>query len=327
MAEPAVTVDDVRRAREAIRPYLDPTPLQQVPLLSAELGCEIHLKLELVQPCRVYKVRGAVAKLATLDDAARRRGVVCASAGSHAQAVAWAGWRLGVPATVVMPRTASPAIARTCRSFGATVLLEGDVYDDSAVVAREIERRDGRAYVHPFADPVVVAGQGTIGLEILEQLPRAEAILAGVGGGGLVSGIATAVKGAGWRGAVYGIEPEGADAVSRSLEAGRIVALERPGSMADKLVARTTDPLTFELLRRHVDGMVRVSEEAIADAVFRFLDALSLLAEPSGAVGLAALRSGRLDLRGRTVVLVVSGGNIPAALLARILTERVAART
>lgn len=326
MADPALGVDDVRRVREVVRRYLDPTPLQAAPLLSAELDCEIHLKLELVQPCRVYKVRGALAKLLSLDEAARRRGVVCASAGSHAQAVSWAGWRLGVSATVVMPRVASPAIVRTCRSYAATVVLAGDVYEDAAVVARDIERREGRAYVHPFADPVVIAGQGTIGLEVLEQLPDAQAILAGIGGGGLISGIAVAVKGAGWRGLVYGVEPEGADAVTRSLEAGRIVSLDRPHSMADKLVARSTDPLTFDLLRRYVDGTVRVSEEEIADAVFRYLDLLSLLVEPSGAVGLAALRAGKLpQLRGRRVVLIVSGGNLPAALLARIVGQRTGA--
>lgn len=318
----AFTVDDVRAALPLVRRYLDRTPLQAAPLLSEELGCEIHLKLELVQPCRVYKVRGALAKLATLDDAARRRGVVCASAGSHAQAVSWAGWRLGIPATVVMPQVASSAIVRTCRSYGATVRLEGGVYDDAAVVAHDIERREGRTYVHPFADPVVVAGQGTIGLEILEQLPDADAILAGVGGGGLISGIATAVKGSGWRGLVYGVEPEGADAVSRSVEAGRVVSIDDPRSMADKLVAKTTDAFALDLVRRYVDGMLRVSETEIAHAVFRYLDALSLLVEPSGAVGLAALMAGKVDLRGKKVVLVCSGGNVPVPLLAEILAER-----
>src|SRR3989442_8207352 len=321
-----LTVDDVRRAREVVSKYLDRTPLQAAPPLSEELGCDVYLKLELVQPCRVYKVRGALAKLDSLDPERRRRGVVAASAGSHAQAVSWAGWRLDVPATVVMPRSASPAIVRICRSYGARVLLDGEVYDDAAVVAHEIEAGEGRTYVHPFADPVVVAGQGTIGLEILEQLPDAEAILAGMGGGGLVAGIATAVKGAGWRGKIYGIEPEGADAISRSLEAGRIVAVDHPHSIADKLVARTTDPFTFDLLRRHLDGTARVGESEIADAVFRYLDLLSLLVEPSGAVGLAALRAGKLDLRGKKVVLVVSGGNVPAVLLARILGERLVAR-
>lgn len=322
MGDGAVTVEDVRRALAVVRRFLDPSPLQAAPLLSAELGCEVHLKLELVHPCRVYKVRGALVKLVSLDDDAKRRGVVCASAGSHALAVSWAAWRLGVSATVVMPRQASAAIARVCRSYGASVLLEGDVYEDAATLAHDVARREGRTYVHPFADPVVVAGQGTIGLEILEQLPGAEAIVAGVGGGGLLAGIAAAVKGAGWPGRVYGVEPEGADAVTRSLEAGRIVSVERPHSMADKLVARSTAPVTFELLRRHVDGMVRVGEEEIADAVYCYLDLLSLLVEPSGAVGLAALRAGRLpELRGKTVVLVVSGGNVPAELLERILAE------
>ncbi len=272
MIGPAFGVEDVRRAREVVRRYPDRSPLQAAPLLSAELGCDVHLKLELVHPCRVYKVRGAIAKLASLEPAARRRGAVAASAGSHALAVSWAGHELGIPVTVVMPSAASASIARQCESFGAEVLFRGEVYEDAAAYARDIERRESRVYVHPFADPVVVAGQGTIGLEILEQLPSAGAIVAGIGGGGLIGGIATAVKGSGWRGKVYGVEPAGADAMTRSLEAGRIVAVESPRSIADKLVARTTEPFAFELARRYVDGTVRVSEEEIIDAVFRYVD-------------------------------------------------------
>ncbi|HYY54784.1 MAG TPA: threonine/serine dehydratase, partial [Candidatus Dormibacteraeota bacterium] len=322
-AEAPVRLADIDRARAVVRRYLSvPTPLEPAPLLSKELGAEVWLKLETVQPTRAYKVRGALAKLASLDRDRLARGVVAASAGNHGQAVAWAAWRLGTTATIVMPRGVDRGVVERCRAYGADVRLVGDVYDDTLALAHELEERDGRTFVHPYGDPIVVAGQGTIGLEILEQLPAAQVVLAGVGGGGLVSGIATALKASGWRGNVYGVEPEGADAVTRSLAAGRPVTVDHPASLADKLVAKSTLPITLDIFDRYVDGVVRVSETAIADAVYEYASRLSLLVEGSGAVGLAALRSGLVDARERHVVLVVSGANISADVLARIVTER-----
>lgn len=318
-----VRLADVERARDVVCRYLDlPTPLEPAPLLSQELGCDVWLKLETVNPTRAYKVRGAVAKLAALGPDLRSRGVVAASAGNHGQAVAWAAWRLGTSAIIVMPRGVPSSIVERCRGYGAEVRLVGDVYDDTQALAHELEERDGRTFVHPYGDPVVIAGQGTIGLEILEQLPSAEVVVAGVGGGGLVSGLATALKSAGWRGRISGVEPAGADAVSRSLAAGRVVTIDGPGSIADKLVAKSTLPITLEIFRRYVDDVVRVSEQAIVAAMYEYLARLSLLVEGSGAVGLAALRSGLVEHRGRRVVLVISGANVSAEVVARIVNER-----
>ncbi|MGH2377650.1 MAG: threonine ammonia-lyase [Candidatus Limnocylindria bacterium] len=321
MAAP-VGIADIIAARRVVDRYLPRAPLERSPLLERELGVEIHLKIETFKPTRTFKVRGALNKIASLDGAARGRGVVAASAGSHAQGVAYAAWALGVGATVVMPVGVSPTIVGVCEAYGARVLLEGDVYDDTLALAHRIEREEGRTFVHPYADPLIVAGQGTVGLEILEDLPGAATVVVAVGGGGLITGIGTAVKATRPDVRIVGVEPEGADAFGRSLQAGHPVELERPHSIADKLVAKSTQPLNVELGRAVVDQVVTVSEEALADATFHYLERLSLLVEPSGAAPLAALRSGRLAGAKGPVVLVVSGGNASPAVLGRIVSER-----
>lgn len=321
-------LSDIQRARGVIASHLIRSPLERSPVLSRELEADVYLKLETVHPTRAFKVRGALNKLASLrgNPMLRARGVVAASAGSHAQGVAYAAWRLGMPATVVMPRGVSETIVNVCRAYGAKVLLEGEVYDDTLAAAHDIERRAGKTFIHPYADPPIIAGQGTIGLEILDELPEADLIVVPVGGGGLIGGIATALKESRAPAEVYGVEPDGADAVGRSLAAGRVVTLPRPHSIADKLVAKSTEPANLALIRRYVDGMVTVSDEAIADAMYLYLEKLSLLVEGAGAASLAAARSGAVDVRGKKVVLVVSGGNAPATLLAKIVEERAAVR-
>ena len=318
-------VADIVAARRVVDGYLPRAPLERSPVLSADLDAEIHLKIETFKPTRTFKVRGALNKIASLDDAARARGVVAASAGSHAQGVAYAAWALGVNATVVMPRGVSPTIIGVCRAYNATVLLEGDVYDDTLALAQRIVRDEGRTLVHPYADPLIVAGQGTIGLEILDDLPDVSLAVVAVGGGGLICGIGLALKHTRPGIRVIGVEPEGADAFGRSLRAGRPVELERPHSIADKLVAKSTDPLNVEIGRSVVDDVVTVPDAALADATYEYLDRLSLLVEPSGAAPLAAIRSGRIAVRGERAVLVVSGGNATPALLGRIIDERAAA--
>ena len=316
------TVADVVAARQVIDAYLPRAPLERSPLLSADLEADIYLKIETFKPTRTFKVRGALNKIASLDDAARRRGVVAASAGSHAQGVAFAAAALGAPATVVMPRGVSETIVRVCRAYGANVLLEGDVYDDTLALAHRIERDEGRTFVHPYADPLIVAGQGTIGLEILEDLPDVELVIVAVGGGGLITGIALAIRSSRPGVRIVGVEPEGADAVGRSVRAGHPIVLEHPQSVADKLVAKSTEALNVELARRYVDEFVTVSDSELERASYEYLEALSLLVEPSGAAPLAAVRAGKVDPRGRRTVLVVSGGNATAALIARIAAER-----
>jgi threonine dehydratase len=316
------TIADVVAARHVVDRYLPRAPLERSPLLSADLGAEIHLKIETFKPTRTFKVRGALNKIASLDDEARHRGVVAASAGSHAQGVAFAASALGAPATVVMPRGVSDAIVRVCQAYGAEVLLEGDVYDDTLALAHRIERERGKTFVHPYADPLIVAGQGTIGLEILDDLPDVELVIVAVGGGGLITGIALAIRSSLPGVRIVGVEPEGADAVGRSVRAGLPIVLERPQSVADKLVAKSTEALNVELATRYVDEFVTVSDHELERASYEYLEALSLLVEPSGAAPLAAVRAGKVDPRGRRTVLVVSGGNATAALIVRIAAER-----
>jgi len=314
-----VTIEDVEAARTVIDRHLRRSPLEHSPHLSRSFDAEIHLKLENTRPTRSFKVRGALNRISALDAGARGRGVVTASGGNHAQGVAYAAYVLGTSATVVMPESVAPSIAEVCRAYGARVVLRGQIYDDTLALAHEIERDEGRTFVHPFEDPLVIAGQGTIGLEILEDLPDVETILVPAGGGGLLCGIALAVKErAKGKVQIIGVEPEGADNVARSVAAGRPVSLEAPRSSAERLVAKSTGALNVELARRYVDRFVTVTEEAIERAVYEHFDRLSLLVEPSGAATLAALRSGAVRAAGR-MVLVVSGGNVPAPTLARIL--------
>ena len=316
-------LSDVVSARAIVDRYLPRAPIERSPYLSQLLGAEILLKIETFKPTRTFKVRGALNKIASLDDAARARGVVAASAGSHAQGVSYAAWRLGAPATVVMPNGVSDTTVGVCRAYGAEVLLSGELYDDTLALAHQIEREQGKTFVHPYADPLIVAGQGTIGLEILDDVPDVDTVIVGVGGGGLLAGAALALKERLPSVRVIGVEPEGADAVRRSRLAGRPVVIEHPHSIADKLVAKSTSQLNVDLIRKYVDDIVTVTDAAIEAATYDYLDRLSLLVEPSGAATLAAVRSGAVRPRGRTV-LIVSGGNASPSVLARIIAEHAA---
>ena len=314
-----VTIGDVEAARLVVERHLHRSPLERSPHLSRALGAEIHLKLENTRPTRSFKVRGALNRIAALDAAARARGVVTASGGNHGQGVAYAAHTLGTSAVIVMPETVSASIVEVCRAYGAEVLLRGAIYDDTLALAHEIERDEGRTFVHPYGDPLVIAGQGTIGLEILEDLADVDTVVVPIGGGGLICGIALAIKERAPRPVrVVGVEPEGSNNLGRSLAAGRPVTLEAPSSVALRLVARSTEPLNLELATRYVDEIVTIDDAALEAASFEYLDRLSLLVEPAGAATLAALRSGKVA-PGRRTVLVVSGGNLPADELARIL--------
>jgi threonine dehydratase len=316
-----LSIRDIEAARLVVDRYLPRAPIERSPYLSQLLCAEILLKIETFKPTRTFKVRGALNKIAWLDDEHRARGVVAASAGSHAQGVSYAAYRLGAPATVVMPRGVSETIVGVCRAYGAEVLLEGDLYDDTLALAHRIEREQGKTLVHPYADPLIIAGQGTVGLEILDDVPDVGLVVVPVGGGGLIGGISLAVKERRPGVRIIGVEPDGADAVRRSREAGHPVVVEHPHSVADKLVAKGTEQLNVDLARAYVDEIVTVTDDALEAATYDYLERLSLLVEPSGAATLAALRSGAVRASGKTV-LVVSGGNADLRVLARILAER-----
>lgn len=315
-AEP--TLDDVRAARALVDRHLPRAPLEPSPPLSADFGVPVYLKIETFKPTRAFKARGALNAIAGLDDEARLRGVVAVSGGNHGLGVAYAAMLLGVSATIVMPEQVSAAIQDGCRGFGATVVLRGRVVDDAMDLVRAIERDERRTFISPYADPRVIAGQGTIGLEILDELPDAGTILTGVGGGGLVCGLGLAVKASGSRARVIGVEPATADAMRRSVAAGRPVVLDEPRSVAERLLSKTTGELNVALARRYVDDLVTVTDDALVRATRELIETAALLVEPAGAAGLAALRSGVVRAEGPTV-LVITGGNVSPELLARVL--------
>ena len=307
-------------ARELASRHLHRTPLLRSQTLSDMTGHVLHLKLENLQRTGSFKPRGALSAMAALPEAERRRGVVTISAGNHAQGVAFAARRLKIPATVVMPATASPTKAEAARGYGAEVILHGDVAAAFDKV-HELERERKLRFVHPFDDPRIVAGQSTLGQEILEDLPDVDAVLAGIGGGGLISGVAWAVKEGKSSARVVGVEPEGADTMFRSRQEGRAASINRTDTIADGLAAPFAGELNYRLVERYVDDLVRVKDEEILAAMRLLFERCKVVAEPAGAAALGALLAGKIHLRaGSVVCCVISGGNVGAEQFARLFS-------
>lgn len=284
-------------------------------------GGEIWLKEELFQVTGSFKPRGALTVMLALDAEALGRGVTAVSAGNHAIAVAYAAHTLGTSARVVMPSSASPARVALARGYGAEVELADDVHKAFARVD-EIVEREGRTFVHPFEGPLTALGTATLGLELCEQIPGLEAVIVPVGGGGLCAGMAAAIAQAQPDCRVYAVEPEGADTLNLSLEAGSPQRIERVATIADSLGAPFALPYSFELCRRHVHRAVRVSDAAIREAMRLLFESAKLAVEPAGAAATAALVGPlREELTGRRVALIVCGANIDAATYSRLLTE------
>jgi len=314
-----LSLDDVERARATIRSYLSPPPLRRSFALRA--AGEAYLKLECWQPTGSFKVRGALNTLVSLSPDERRRGVVAASAGNHALGVAFAVQVLGgrTEATLFVPESAPRAKVEKLRGFDVTVQVEGATYDDAHALAMSHARRTGATYVHAFEDPRTAAGQGTTALEILDELPGVGAILVPVGGGGLISAVAVVVKARAPGVRVVAVQPEASPALPESIRQGRPL-LEYPAgpTLADG-IAGGIGEIVFEH-RDLIDDVVLVSEEEIGDAVVALLADDQVVAEASGAVGVAALRSGKWRADGRPVVAIVTGGNIDASVLRRLLS-------
>ncbi|HUX33459.1 MAG TPA: threonine/serine dehydratase [Gemmatimonadaceae bacterium] len=295
------------------------TPLLSATRIGDRAGVKLWLKCELLQKTGSFKVRGALNTMRQLSDDERRRGVVGVSAGNHAQALAWAARAAGTTCTVVMPSVAVQAKLDATRGYGATVVQHqwGSAMFDKA---RELAEEHGYVFIHPFDDPRVVAGQGTVGIEILEDLADADAIVVPVGGGGLLSGIAIAAKHLKPSIRVFGVEPEGAQALRKSLDAGAVTPIDPPHTIADGLAAPMTTALPLEVAQRYVDDVVVVSDDEIVDAMRLTLASAKLMAEPAGAAAVAALITRKLPVAaGARVVCVVSGGNVDAARLKELL--------
>ncbi len=315
-----VELSDVEAALARIRDRVYLSPCARTETFSRLTGTEAFLKLENLQMTGSFKERGALNRLLTLSPEERARGLITASAGNHAQGVAYHAGRLGYPATIVMPETTPIIKVASTRAHGARVVLSGSSYDEAYAEARRLEQAEGLTFVHPFDDPGVIAGQGTIGLEILDQVPDLDAVVVPVGGGGLVSGVGVAVKGRRPGVRVIGVQAELLASMQAALEAGKPVTLEGAQTLADGIAVKRTGDLTLAHARKVVDEVVTVSEEEIASAILYLLEKEKTVVEGAGAVGVAALMHHRLPgLAGKKVVAVLSGGNIDVNLVARVI--------
>jgi threonine dehydratase len=312
-ASPLVGLDDIRAAARALRGVAVRTPLLPFEALDAQLspgdGARIWVKPEMLQRGGAFKFRGAYTYLSRLSPEARARGVIAPSSGNHAQAVALAAKLFGVPATVVMPTTVARAKRDGAARLGARIELAGTTTEDRMYRAREIAADEGATLVPPYDDPTIIAGQGTAGLEIAEDLPGVRTVLVPVGGGGLSAGVAAAVKLAAPGARVIGVEPAGAPKLTRAREAGAPVTLDGTSSLADGLMAVRVGAIPFAHHAAFLDEVVTVEDAALADAMRLLLDRLKLVAEPSGAITVAALMTGAARAEGETVAFL-SGGNI-----------------
>lgn len=310
---------DIQAAQARLAGVIRPSPLIHSSALSRILDAEIFLKLENLQETGSFKVRGAYNRLSLLNDGERRQGVVSASAGNHAQGVAWAATRLGVQATIVMPEDVSIRKLLAVKEFGAEVILHGKQFGDAYTRAEELSRQAGKILIPAFADPEVIAGQGTIGLEILEALDEDTTVVVPVGGGGLISGIALAAKALVPKVKIVGVQTRACPSTIRSLEQGRPAVVEVCHTLADGIAVNRPGDLNFSIMQAHVDEVVDVDEESIASAIFNLLDKANIIAEGSGAVPLAALMEGRISTRSKRCILIISGGNIEINTIDRIL--------
>ncbi|WP_435074791.1 threonine ammonia-lyase [Halorubrum sp. HHNYT27] len=306
-----ITLSDVEAARGRVEGVARHTPLERSRTFSEMSGADVRLKLENFQRTGAFKIRGAMNRIATLSESEREAGVVTASAGNHAQGVALAAQRAGVDATVVMPKFAPVSKVKATRGYGASVRLEGVDYDEAQAAAHELEREEGRTYVHAFDDPVVMAGQGTLGLEIAEDCPELDTVVVPIGGGGLISGVAVAVKERLSDVRVVGVQAEGAASAAKSLEAGEVVEIDSVDTIADGIATRSVGEQTLGVMAEYVDEVVAVDDREIALALTLLLERSKTLVEGAGAVALAAVLSEAFEYDdGETIVAALCGGNI-----------------
>lgn len=312
---------DVEKAYENIKDSIKKTPLMECKTLDEMLGCEVYLKLENLQKTGSFKIRGAVNKILNLSEEEKEKGVIASSAGNHAQGVALGARTANIPATIVMPETAPLSKVEATKSYGARVVQYGAFYDYAYQKALEIQKEEGLTFLHPFNDEYVIAGQGTIGLEILEDKKDIDIVFVPVGGGGLLAGVALALKSKNPNVKVYGVEASGAASMKKSLEEGKVITLDRCKTIADGIAVAKVGDVTFEIVKKYVDGIISVSEEEIAQAILFLLEKSKVVAEGAGATSLAGLLSKQIDVNGKKVCCVISGGNIDINNIEKIVNR------
>lgn len=315
-----VTLADVRSARETVAGAVRQTPVFTSSLLSERLGVRLVWKAELFQKTGSFKPRGALNRLRNTPREALGRGIVTVSAGNHAQGLAWAAREVGAACTVVMPAGAARSKIAATEGYGATVVLAEGGVAAAFDTMEELRRTRGLLLVHPFDDPLIIAGQGTVGLEIIEQVPEVDVIICPIGGGGLIAGVALAAKALKPAVKVYGVEPDGASAMRQSWDRGEAVRLESVNTIADGLAAPMAGALPYAITREYVDDVLLVSDAEIVEGMRALLTFGKLSAEPAGAAATAALLAGKVPVvTGQTVVPIVSGGNVDVERLCALL--------
>jgi threonine dehydratase len=313
------TLKDIQRAQTGFSGIISPSPLIYSSYFSRLSNSDVFLKLENLQETGSFKVRGAYNRLSAMTPEQRTRGVITASAGNHAQGVAWASKRLGIQATIVMPENVSIRKLLSVKEYGAEVVLLGAHLSDALTHASQVAKDTGKIFIAPFDDPLVVAGQGTIALELSELMNEEAAIIVPVGGGGLISGIAVAAKALSPRTRVIGVQTENCPSTIQSIEKKTPVAVEVGHTLADGIAVNKPSDLTLSIIQELVDEVVEVDEEGIAGAILNLLDKANIVAEGAGAVPLAALMEDRISKKAKRYVLVISGGNIEINTIDRIL--------
>ena len=322
MRKEQVTLQMVQEAQERLKGVAQKTGLSYTNSVSKLAGCDVWLKLENLQRTGSFKLRGAYNKVASLTPEEREKGVIAASAGNHAQGVALAASVYGCQSTICMPKHAPLTKIAATRGYGANVVLHGDFFDEAAAKAVELTKKHGYTFVHPFNDPLVIAGQGTIALEIIEQLADVDVIVAPIGGGGLISGLAVAAKNVNPKIKVIGVQAANMPSMKQSIEQGKILTVNGKASLADGITVKTPGDLTYEICKKYVDDIVTVDETEIAGAILWLIERVKTVSEGAGAVPVAALMNGKISgIHNKKVAALVSGGNIDVNNMTRVINS------
>lgn len=313
-----LTLDRVYKAARVLKEIIRETDMILAP--NIRKGTNVYLKTENLQVTGSFKVRGAYFKISQLSEEEKKKGVIACSAGNHAQGVALAATKSGIKSLICLPDGAPISKVEATKRFGAEVCMVKGVYDDAYNKAIQLRDEKGYCFIHPFDDPDVIAGQGTIGLEIMEQLPNADVVIVPIGGGGLISGVAYTIKQINPKCRVYGVQAQGAPSMEQSIHDGKIETLPRVQTIADGIAVKTPGDLTYEMVQKYVDGIVTVSDDEIALAILTLLEQQKLISEGAGAVPVAAVLAGKIpDIDGKNVCCLVSGGNIDVTILSRVI--------
>jgi threonine dehydratase len=316
-----VTFQMIKEAQEKLKGIVHRTDLVSSRTFSEISGNDIYIKSEHLQKTGSFKIRGAYNKISSFGEQERKYGVIAASAGNHAQGVALAASKFGISSTVVMPEPTPLAKVTATKNYGARIVLHGITYDDAFERAKQMQQEEGLSFIHAFNDPHIIAGQGTIGLEIFEDMHDVDAIVVPIGGGGIISGVAIAAKNINPKVKIIGVEVKNFDSMRRSIEAGKIITTDTASTIADGIAVKTPGSITFDIVSKYVDDIEVVTEDEIAHAILLYLERAKYIVEGAGAASLAAVIHKKINLQGKKIVVIATGGNIDTNLVSMIIDK------